>query len=490
MAIIFTGTVGDDTIVIGGQVALTGDQKGVVGPFPRYSIDRQNVLIDNQLVGKTYNVTITGTALISGSSSMLVKGDRQSKVMAIVRDGMLSPTLSYGKLEIASYGGGSQKLTFNVAKLVSVSSPEQTEDSAGVQYAEYSYTFECSKLTGDGFHTESADQIVSLSDSWQVSINSEFGKNTAAKAPGGFFRTYTITRNLNVVAKAPDNSTMSYATAREYADGLLVEDPLLATGTGANKDYAGKVVDLGIPDQYKAYNHVRERTQDISEGSCSVTDTWVAGKYAATTSLTFDITADEKAEFDTCSASLTVQGYESGDPDSENPDTTAYDNAISLFGSIKTTLGTAAGAAFTAAGYSGLRSTPTSVSQSDNQTDGSITYNATYDNQVITYTGAISESVNVTYSNDDGANEIVAIIPVLAKSDGPVLQTFGTTNEKTINVNFTLQMSRSNRGSKPNGVSAAQGYVSIPTNALRRTKTESWNPKNGQYNLTLEWVYV
>ena len=490
MAIIFTGTIGDDTIVIGGQVALTGDQKGVVGPFPRYSIDRQNVLIDNQLVGKTYNVTITGTALISGSSSMLVKGDRQGKVMTIVREGMLNPTLCYGKLEIASYGGTPQKLVFNVAKLVSVSSPEQAEDSAGVQYAEYSYTFECSKLTGDGFDTASVDQIVSISDSWQVSQNSEFGKNTADKTTTNFFRTYTITRNLNVVAKAPNNSTMSYATAKSHADSLLVDNPFATSGTGANKDYAGNVIALDIPSGYVAYNHVRERTQDISEGSCSVTDTWVAGNFAATSSITFDITADEKAEFDTCSASLTVQGYESGDPDSKNPTTTAYANALSLFGTIKTTLGAAATAAFTAAGYSGLRSTPTSVSQSDNQTDGSVTYNATYDNQVITYSGAISESVNVTYSNDDGANEIVAIIPVLAKADGPVLQTFGTTNEKTVNVNFTLQMSRANRGSKPNGVTAAQGYVTIPADAIRRTKTESWNPKNGQYNLTLEWVYV
>ena len=490
MAIIFTGTTGDKPIVIGGQVALTGDQQGVIGPFPRYSIDKQNVFVDNQLVGKTYNVSISGTALISTASSMLVKGQRQGEVMTIVKDGMLIPSLSYGKLEISSYGGTSKKIIFNVAKLVSVSTPEQTEDSAGVQYAEYTYTFECSKLQGDEFGDANDDQIVSISDSWQVSQNSEFGKNTANAGVTNFFRTWTITRNLNVVAKAKDNSTMSYATAKSYADDLLVDDPLLQTGTGANKDYAGKVIDLGIPDDYTSYNHVRERTQDIAEGSCSVTDTWVVGRYAATSSITFDITADEKAEFDTCAATVTVQGYESGDPDAANPTTTAYDNALSLFGSIKTTLGTAASAAFTAAGYSGLRSTPTSVSQTDNQTDGSVTYNATYDNQVITYTGAIAESVNITYSNDDGSNEIVAIIPVLAKVDGPVLQTFGTTNEKTININFTLQMSRANRGSKPNGVSAAEGYVSIPSNALRRTKTESWNPKNGQYNLTLEWVYV
>jgi len=490
MAIIFTGTTGDKPIVIGGQVALTGDQQGVIGPFPRYSIDKQNVFVDNQLVGKTYNVSISGTALISTASSMLVKGQRQGEVMTIVKDGMLIPSLSYGKLEIASYGATAKKIIFQVAKLVSVSTPEQTEDSAGVQYAEYTYTFECSKLTGDEFADTNDDQIVSISDSWQVSQNSEFGKNTAEDSDSNFYRTWTITRNLNVVAKAKDNSTMSYATAKSYADNLLVDDPLLESGVGANKDYAGKVIELGIPDTYTAYNHVRERTQDIAEGSCSVTDTWVVGKYAATSSITFDITADEKAEFDTCAATLTVQGYEVGDPDSANPTTTAYANAVNLFSTIKSTLDTAAGAAFTAAGYSGLRSTPTSVSQTDNQTDGSITYNATYDNQVITYTGAIAESVNVTYSNDDGANEVVAIIPVLAKADGPVLQTFGTTNEKTININFTLQMSRANRGSKPNGVSAAEGYASIPTNALRRTKTESWNPKNGQYNLTLEWVYV
>tara|TARA_R110002167_G_scaffold79900_2_gene220023 strand:+ start:1693 stop:3153 length:1461 start_codon:yes stop_codon:yes gene_type:complete len=486
MAIIFSGT-GSTEVVIGGQVALTGSQKGVIGPFPRYNIDKQNVLVDNQLVGQTYNVSISGTALISGSSSMLVKGQRQISVMKIVRDGMLIPDLCYGKLDISPYGGSGEKITFNIAKLISVSTPEQTEDSAGVQYAEYTYTFECSRLTGDSFASASTISVKSITDSWQVSQNTEFGVDTAANVAANYFRTWTITRSLTVVASSTASTTMSYAAAKTMSESLLVDDPLSAT---ENKDYAGKVIALGIPSTYTAFNHVRERTQDISEGSCSVTDTWVVGKYKATSSISFDITADEKAEFDICNASVTVQGYGEGDPDIASPTTTAYQNAVSLFATLKSTINTAAAAAFKAAGYSSLRATPTSVSRTDNQTDGTVSYNATYDNNSITFTGAIAESINITYSNEDGNNEIVAIIPVLAKSDGPVLQTFGTTNEKTINANLTLQMGRASRGSKPNGSNAMSNYVSPPTGALRRTKTEAWNPKNGQYNLTQEWVYI
>ena len=138
-------------LAIGGVTALTAGTSGLIGPMPRYSINRENLSIrDGTFMGTKFTINVTGTAVINSvddNQDITVKGQRQSRVMgeALTSLQMLReqfPNQGTGKLEISPYGGLPNIITFNDAKLLSVDLPEQNEESAGVQTLEYSFVFE------------------------------------------------------------------------------------------------------------------------------------------------------------------------------------------------------------------------------------------------------------------------------------------------------------------------------------------------------------
>ena len=67
-----------------------------------------------------------------------------------------------------------------------------------------------------------------------------------------------------------------------------------------------------------------------------------------------------------------------------------------------------------------------------------------------------------------------------------------TTSEKKLTINVDLVMDFDHRISKPNGKSAyslpIMKHIFHPARIV--AETESWNPKTGAYNLTVEYVYV
>ena len=73
---------GSDTITIGGTI--TSGDNIITGPFPRYNVSKELIIKDTLYVGETYTITVTGTALISGSGvDMLTPGARQMPCMIL-----------------------------------------------------------------------------------------------------------------------------------------------------------------------------------------------------------------------------------------------------------------------------------------------------------------------------------------------------------------------------------------------------------------------
>ena len=103
--------------------------------------------------------------------------------------------------------------------------------------------------------------------------------------------------------------------------------------------------------------------------------------------------------------------------------------------------------------------------------------------------GALSESVTVNYDNEDGLDQIIAIIPIIGKADGPVIQDMGTTKEKKVSVTLDVVMLKGSRSSKPDGTTVANSYKPTST-SYQETKTESWSPSTGSYNLSISWIYI
>jgi hypothetical protein len=280
----------------------------------------------------------------------------------------------------------------------------------------------------------------------------------------------------------------------------LVDTPLTAD---ILKDERSDVFTLEVPTGYTTYNHVRQRGQSIADGSYEVTDTWIATKYPASHTAEYSFNLDPSAEFNTVDVSVTAQGVDSKHPETSDTQD-KYANALLNWETVKTAAKAGATAFYSLmtpdppAWAFSLRTTPSSTSESHNKTDGSLSYSATFDDAVINYPNAVSESLSVTYDNVEANNNIVVIIPVLAKPDGPVIQDMATTNEKVVSVSLDLQMAREYRENKPGdgGTSDPTAIVNAykPTGTtdgpFQRTKAENWNPYNGSYNLSIEWVYI
>ena len=264
----------------------------------------------------------------------------------------------------------------------------------------------------------------------------------------------------------------------------------------------GTDVNLHIPAGYTAYNLVRERSKDIAGGGYSVTETWLAGKFAATSTVEVSAELSEDAEFNTINLSLTVQGMETlngtigADSKYDANSEGKYSNAQTLANAIN--LSTIATNFYNKNKASwgeedgSLRSIEKTRSETHNAMDGTISISVSYDDQVICDENVISETINLTYNNDDGGNEIVALQQIIGRPDGPIIQDMSTTNERTFSISIEKVMKKSARGSKPDASDLVAQYkptISGGHGPFRTSKTESWNPKSGAYSLSEDYVY-
>ena len=121
MAVTFISKDSENTLLIGGQSAMGGATSGGVGPFPRYSIGREEIATgDGTYINTKHTINITGTATLKtgDSQDMLTAGQRQMRVqgeaiikMRFNRDEW--PMHGAGKLTISSYGGAGNDIVFN-----------------------------------------------------------------------------------------------------------------------------------------------------------------------------------------------------------------------------------------------------------------------------------------------------------------------------------------------------------------------------------------
>ena len=156
-----------------------------------------------------------------------------------------------------------------------------------------------------------------------------------------------------------------------------------------------------------------------------------------------------------------------------------------------------------------LNSQPNSVALGMNENTGEITYNLSFDNRPTNIvSGVLSESITV---NDTYPGDVFAVIPVLGRPTGPVLQYIGGRTEYRRDVQLSLQMDYTKipYGSTRNSLLLKKPSVIEPTasqiskliqelspegeQGVRKyflsAPQESWSPKEGSYNISLSWVY-
>lgn len=500
MAVTYSIT-GENTIVIGGQSTLTSPQVGVVGPFPRYSISREVVRKDSLYMGEKYNITISGTALIEDASSMLVAGQRQNDIHEIIAR-ILTLDAKKGTLEIAPYGGQTSVIKFTDAIMVSAESPEQDDTSQGVQSQDYSFVFEATELANSAGSTQASDDVDGLplddvTESWEVSAEDSYTQNDY-EGTNQVFKDFTITHTISATARTEVDGAIvksGYIQAKAWVDSRITtlgNNPLLPAGVKDLSRGTAQEVDLEIPTGYTAYNQTNSYSQDILAGSYSLTRTWKASKYKAGCTIDLSINNDQSAENVNIDLSVSVQGFDTSQAMAAN--SLKYKNAVAFWNGVKSNAQSWANTFYLAQGFTGtLKTVANSQSEQHNQTAGTINFSATFDDGEVDFDGAINQSINITYTNEDGGNQIVAILPVIEKANGPIIQNMQTTQERSRSISLDLNMDRDTRSEKPDGLSYIEtNYKPTLTEGevYRQSRTETWNPNSGAYNLSVDYVWT
>jgi len=554
-------------IIIGGvkdSTDFAGGKTGVTGPFPRYSISREDLSAgDGTYLRSKYSITVTGTATIKPSTSQnaTVKGERQNAIQGeaiIVSNLNLQEAAQHGngKLTIAPYGGQANKIIFSDARLLSVEMPEQNEESLGVQNLEYSLSFEAylnksnaNAQTGSAAADSDVLNVSSAEESWELTANEgtfSFEDNAfTATAPAPTippsaalikapYKTFTLTHTLNAVGiktfndaipevgdspAVPATVTTAWKSARDWVKSRMCKnvDSNITTGVNnaENTERAGTIfnplkmgddTDFMNLSEFKSYNLVRTFSSDIAGGSYGVTETWLISEESQ--AVTHEIDASVENSQEAPAASVTVNGTIQGLEKVSTSDlaiTTKGSKYANALAALTTVLGNAYGLAnsvYASTGIGGtLRTIIINQTLGHNQVTGTITWSVTFDDLVVAFPNAVREDINVTYDNEFGTNKVVAILAILDKANGPIIQDIGTTQEKKVSLSIDLTMDKATRGTKPSKGDNAETLETLADNykpdstvdgnaVYQESRSETWNPKTGAFNLSIGWVYI
>ena len=286
-------------------------------------------------------------------------------------------------------------------------------------------------------------------------------------------------------------------------------------------------------DTYRSRNKVRSISTDVSNGSYSIVDTYLlvyspdtGDNYRKEMLATFDIQIDIQEDTNLDVRTATINGSVTGLSLSKSEDvhtSDKYKNALEEYKKIfkqvatdqdltadqfykDTFLGKALEEKwneYVALGTRGtLQNLPASHQESHNKIDGVITFSTSFNDDKASQklTGAISYRRTTSYQNYQNVSPMDSTGQKLATKKpsiidlldyGPFLWIPNTTDEKkaTVSVDFVLDIKH--RDKKPVYNVGQPSITEDQAGSMTITSdTESWNPKTGAYNHTVEWTYV
>ena len=506
---------------------------GFAGPFPKYSINRENIFKTGAgtYIGSKFTINITGTAIIKPTQSgqdITEIGERQNRIQGETIIGMhflrsFFPSQNAGSLRIEPYGGHSQHIIFHDAKLISVDLPEQSDDSAGVQTREYNFVFEAyddRSVEGDqvgALGKADPQYLLSAADeTWELTENPDVHSYLEHNPLNDPVKTYTLTHTVSATGQKkyevpPTVGTLeqdgeAFRQAVQWVKTRLVDDPSISIDQDmmGDRDFfesrflpmemnrPEKADELGFnfnpefaPIPFTGYNHVRAVQHDVGEGSYSVTDTWVLSQdnYSATYSLEANCNIDNTAPVDTVTLTATFSGLDK-EYSKEHKVPTKHDNALKAMDVFE-------GYAFAFAeeiyqksdGVGELKPIPISRTVAHVKALGQVTLSITYDTREQQIEGSIRENVSVQYSNQTGMVDVIAIIPIIGRLQGPIVQDMETTEMARVTISADITMQRG--FGKPNGSLLTQAY----RQGYCRSFNENWNPTSRNYSLSETWEF-
>ena len=522
----------NEVLIIGGKdTDFSCNEKGGYGPFPSYSISREEILAeDGSQLNTKFTINVSGSATIKpdDSSSAMVRGERQSrvfgeKIIKLQFNRNKFPMLGNGTLEINPYSGTNNQIKFHDARLVSADIPEQSDETSGIHYTGYNFVFEAYYEENKGLPTY---MVSSVEESWELTQNEGQFAFIGNNLTGLPFKTFTLTHTLSATGIRKYNRSRSLDTDGEawrqaaiWIESRLVDNPSIE---GINSHINGtldgpkfspfymdsaqaedKNIDLSSSRfgvQYKAFNHTRTSGVDISGAGYNVKDTLLVA--LEDTKCIHELQSSIDNSLENSSMSITVNGSVVG-----LSDTSITSNIDNKYQNAKTQYDIVIGGGkpFAFAQYiydninsllkpqgRSLKDTVIKKSVGHNKITGTITWSVTYNDQDILgdATKIASEEISINYDNEDLSVRQIAIIPIIGRPRGPIIQNFNTNRERKVSLTLDLIMKKDFRPDDPPKTVANEIIAQYePPNSFVNSRTDNCNKKTGAYNVSIEWVY-
>lgn len=365
-------------------------------------------------------------------------------------------------------------------------------DSLWLNTVQYTLNAEADNISINGI-TNSEDvypnYISSASESWDI--------ETDESSPEGVHlpRTYRLSHNISAkgVRHFDVTGTLTmeaWKQARNFVISRVGLDSSILNNSSVSN-----------LSSYMALNHVKNESINELAGDYSLSENWILSSGIAFEDFTVESRRSLESALTEVSINGQIQGLESRDL---NDVVTAYkyDNSLAKFNSVS---GNLLSRAQLYAGVN-LNIIPISTSVGKNPVTGVISYNFGYNNRPSNLIpNTRSENIVI---QDNLPTDVIAIVPILARSNGPILQNMQTSRERTRTLNIELVMDTTsysgivgmltadpflNPVTAPiiSGIIAtANPSVSYGANVSYLTDSnKSWEPYTGRANLTQIWTF-
>ena len=342
----------------------------------------------------------------------------------------------------------------------------------------------------------------------------------------------------NDITQQSESTTKNYEEKESHTVDVIVKPAVIATEADAGVNEFGITIEIGdelepavietinvepeafnpidaigvfnsspLSNYWQIFNHVRTQTVDEKNGTFSVDETFIIvdaselNEYfknaaPATEEISVDITESVDGNTEV-GINGTITGLETMNPKKihEEHEKSKFSNALAYWEQINDNVKMSTRAT-NLTGVIINNVIPTSKTTGFDPKNGSINYSFSFDDRAVNVLpGSRSESVTV---NDTHPGNMVAEIPVIGRSIGPVLQFLGSNTSRkrslTVEATFNVDKKVSRLYKRPltylyNARDIAFQVRPDTKKCFDIAESESWNPKNGTYSYNCEWVF-
>jgi len=444
---------------------------------------------------------------------------------------------SVARLEITP-GGNNPAISFNV-RFESIS----FEEGSYVAICRYTINLTAEKESTQGPDTQVEDLLEDFNESWSFDIDNSYSYAETTGDSRLSSRSFIVTRTITATGRNSPTRTLKQSTTdaqtNNSPNSAPYDKPAWMQAMGFIEDYAdpettanaSKITDLLQYDRsklgtflnstYLPYNHSRTSSIDKGAGTVTVTDSWVLARSGdkALENYTSSISTSRDTPYVKVSMQGSIKGlapkaftdsqFAANTTGANSPFSKAREHYNSISNNGNFGVGCAIYKRADNVVAQSLNSQPLSVSLGTNEITGEITYTLEFDNRPSNYfTNVLFENISV---NDTYPGDVFATIPVLGRPTGPILQfTFGRTEyRRDISIEILIDYTDLGYGTDRNSFLLRKPSINEPIAGQLKSligilspanepgirkyflspPTESWNPKEGRYTLSLGWTY-